>query len=136
MRPKQTICGGAIIPPNSMEALSELVEDGMFNRHSNTLESYPVEINQHRQKIKDVERQLEEMKTDFARSKKNHAFFIGKLDQKDMELSTGALSLLQEIVERQSTMINMLQQKNNNEQFDSSYDNKIFNVNDCSNSDA
>ena len=64
------------------------------------------------QKIEDAERQLEEMKEDFAGSEKDHACSIEKLDQaqEDLELSTGALTLLQQIVEQQNIMISMLQQ--------------------------
>ncbi|KAG5231093.1 hypothetical protein IMY05_014G0038700 [Salix suchowensis] len=64
------------------------------------------------QKVEDAERQLEEMKADFAGSEKDHACSIAKLDQaqEDLELSTGALRPLQQIVEQQNSMISMLQQ--------------------------
>lgn len=69
-------------------------------------------LNGKKQKIEDDERQLEEMKEDFAGSEKDHACSIEKLDQaqEDLELSTGALRLLQQIVEQQNIMISMLQQ--------------------------
>ncbi|KAB5573850.1 hypothetical protein DKX38_001044 [Salix brachista] len=149
-------CGQA--PPNSMEALSELVGGDQndqivqplaTNQNDQSVQSSAVDhndqiiqplaadqtdqvvqpladeikkarkrarrmeyLNGKKQKIEDAERQLEEMKEDFAGSEKDHACSIEKLDQaqEDLELSTGALRLLQQIVEQQNIMISMLQQ--------------------------
>ncbi|KAJ6675644.1 hypothetical protein OIU85_011768 [Salix viminalis] len=173
------------IPPNSMEALSELiggdqndqtVQPLATNQNDQTVQPSAVDQNdqvvqppadeikkarkrarrmEHRdrkkQKVEDAERQLEEMKADFAKSEKDHACSIAKLDQaqEDLELSAGALRPLQQIVEQQNSMISMLQlvlfpgeaelgwaHENNSEQSDSSYGDRFFNVNDCSNSDG
>ncbi|KAJ6762143.1 hypothetical protein OIU74_024763 [Salix koriyanagi] len=69
-------------------------------------------LDRKKRKVEDAERQLEEMKADFAKSEKDHACSIAMLDQaqEDLELSTGALRPLQHIVEQQDSMINMLQQ--------------------------
>ncbi|KAG5231087.1 hypothetical protein IMY05_014G0038100 [Salix suchowensis] len=69
-------------------------------------------LDRKKQKVEDAERQLEEMKADFAKSEKDHACSIAKLDQaqEDLELSAGALRPLQQIVEQQNSMISMLQQ--------------------------
>ncbi|KAJ6348810.1 hypothetical protein OIU77_006398 [Salix suchowensis] len=69
-------------------------------------------LDRKKRKVEDAERQLEEMKADFAKSEKDHACSIAMLDQaqEDLELSTGALRPLQHRVEQQDSMINMLQQ--------------------------
>ncbi|KAF9668699.1 hypothetical protein SADUNF_Sadunf14G0030700 [Salix dunnii] len=148
MRPKQTICGGAKIPSNPMEAFAELVggdqndqivlplaadqndqvvQPSAADQNDQAVQPSTDEIKRAKkrarrmeyldgkkvqQKIEDTERQMEDMKTDFAGSEKELACLIGKLDQKqkDLERSTGALRLLQQKVEQQNTMINMLQQ--------------------------
>uniref|UniRef100_A0A6N2N9I0 BZIP domain-containing protein n=1 Tax=Salix viminalis TaxID=40686 RepID=A0A6N2N9I0_SALVM len=68
-------------------------------------------LDRKKQKVEDAERELEEMKADFAKSEKDHACSIAKLDQaqEDLELSAGALRPLQQIVEQQNSMISMLQ---------------------------
>ncbi|KAJ6400254.1 hypothetical protein OIU84_015827 [Salix udensis] len=185
------------IPPNSMEALSELIGGDQNDQTVQPLASdqndqvvQPSAADQNdqvvqppadetkkarkrarrmeyldRKKQKNAERQLEEMKADFAKSEKDHACSIAKLDQAqdELELSAGALRPLQQIVEQQNSMISMLQQvlfpgeaelatyplglprshlsqgwahENNSEQSDSSYGDRFFNGNDCSNSDG
>ncbi|KAJ6291608.1 hypothetical protein OIU76_023648 [Salix suchowensis] len=121
--------------PSSMEALSELVggdqndqtvQPSAADQNDQVVQPPADEIKKARKrarrmeyldrkkqrKVEDAERQLEEMKADFAKSEKDHACSIAMLDQaqEDLELSTGALRPLQHIVEQQDSMINMLQQ--------------------------